>query len=321
MWMPARFLPIALFVTGGLTVFLSLVLSAALPHWWFGFSLPMLSFTGYDPPVCFWIFSIGFTATAFLCAVLGQVEYEYIEKVRAAVGLTTYRRHNAAFRFLMIFAGINLSALAWTDHVYFYKSGFILPHVVTTLAAFTGWLIALQINYKVLQQCSKLADEKMPSSPLATLLQTSVRRKKIGFIALGVCMAIHVPLGYILPWFPLCGDLGGCGAAWNCKGINAQTTRCIPFETCEAETGLSASQCAYWQSESNSSLTDLAAYATCSTCENMNPFTAISQYLLVGALMCMVGLFYFDLSYDPSTGERLVGKGGRKETGVDMSKA
>ena len=43
----ARVLPVALFATGALTLVTTLVVSASLPHWYFGFSMDVRSGTAY----------------------------------------------------------------------------------------------------------------------------------------------------------------------------------------------------------------------------------------------------------------------------------
>ena len=304
----ARVLPVALFATGALTLVTTLVVSASLPHWYFGFSIPAFSFTGYDPPVCWWLFSLGLTATSVLCAILGVVMYRWVEEVRVTVRLSSHGRSNRAFCFLMVFAGFNLSTLAWTDHRHFYRHpGMLLPHIVTTLAAFASWLVSLRLNYAILLAASKLADAAR-LEPLAAGLRTSLRLKKRAFRVLLALLLVHVPFGYIVPWFPLCGDRGCAAGSDRCAD---QPDRCILFVECEAITGLSSEQCEFWRSTKNASRTELLNPAgDCAVCGSVNTLMALTQYMLIAALLALVALFHHDLSLEPRASEKEMSNGG-----------
>ena len=307
-----RYVPVACFACGIVGVLGTFVLSAALPHWWFGMDIPQISITGYDPLPAYLLFCFGLSATGFLAAWTGVILYHWVEKVRAASGLTTHGLSNRAFRFLMIFAGLNLSALAWTDHRAFYKSGFILPHIATTLIAFSGWLVALRLNHKILLACARAArisgaqtsSSVVPS--LVAMLDATLRKKRVGFAVLFVSMALHVPIGYIVPWFPLCENGSNCASALaTCRPAIAPEN-CILFAECEALTGLTPEQCAFWQVEGNATLTLLnRPGSACSACRTLQPFMAVTQYMTIASLMALVSLFHFDLSMDPTHGLQL----------------
>lgn len=309
---PLRYLPIALLVSGLVSLFGSLIGSAVTPHWWFGFIIPPFSITGYDPTNTFWLFSLGLTLTGGLCGWLGYVIYQWTEKVKIAVNVTSHKRSNRKFCGLMIFAGANLSAIAWTDHAIFYKTGFVLPHLATTLLAFGGWLISLQLNYKIVGVCSRAADAAQ-LEPMGSVLRQALQRKKRGFTCLFIVMGIHIPLGYVLPFFPVCGDGTGCAAKWTCTSVEDGVVvgvNCIPFADCEG-LGLTSAQCAFWQDETNASRTVLYdPSGNCAACADViSPLIAITQYMTIAALLCLVSLFYADLCHDPTTGIDLTGIG------------
>ena len=68
--LPIRFLPIAISASASIGLFGCLILSASLPHWWFGFRFPPFSVTGYDPLPCFVLFTAGLSVTGALCGWL-----------------------------------------------------------------------------------------------------------------------------------------------------------------------------------------------------------------------------------------------------------
>ena len=79
-----RYVPVACFVCGIVGVVGTFVLSAVLPHWWFGMNIPQVSITGYDPLPCYLLFCFGLSATGFFAGWTGVVLYDWVEKVRTA---------------------------------------------------------------------------------------------------------------------------------------------------------------------------------------------------------------------------------------------
>lgn len=296
------YLPIALAGVLALTGVCTFSISIAVQPWWFGYGLPMFSFTGYDPPIAWWIFSIGLTTAGALCIATGYAVFRWVEAVRTAVGLTTHGRSNRACLACMIFAAVNLAALAWTNHRTFYRSGNLGPHVGTTLLAFGGWLGALRLNYTCVRAALEAAGAHEPSSPLVDMLRSALTRKRRGLQLLATCLLLHVPVGYVAPLVPLCGaPRRGCLARLSCA---MRPERCIPYEGCPEASGLTQAQCVFWRQPGNASLTGLARQDdVCEACAVLSPLAAVTQYLVIASLTGLLLSFYFDLVLDPFSGE------------------